>query len=72
MEDYKSETIITALIGGVGVLWHQLIKQFGVNRSDQKEFTSLLHSTIEVVSASNELMIDLKEIIKDLKDERSK
>ena len=42
MEEYKIETIIGGLIAGVGVLWHQLIKQIGINRSDQKEFSKCI------------------------------
>tara|TARA_R110000744_G_scaffold138384_1_gene249138 strand:- start:885 stop:1094 length:210 start_codon:yes stop_codon:yes gene_type:complete len=63
MEEYKMETIFAALLGGVGILWHQLIKQVSVNRSDQKEFSESLQRTVEVMSECNELMRDLREII---------
>lgn len=64
MEDYKFETIGTALVGGVGVLWHQLIRQIGINRGDQKEFTKLLSRNMEVLAETNELMRDIKDIIR--------
>ena len=63
MEEYKIETIFAALLGGVGILWRQLIKQFSVNRSDQKEFSESLQRTVEVMSECNELMRDLRNII---------
>ena len=64
MEEYKIETIIGGLIAGVGVLWHQLIKQIGINRSDQKEFSKLLARNLEVIAECNELMRDLKDTLK--------
>ena len=63
MEGYKIETIFAALLGGIGILWHQLLKQVSVNRSDQKEFSESLQRTVEVMSECNELMRDLREII---------
>ena len=63
MEEYKMETIFAALLGGVGILWHQLIRQVSVNRSDQKEFSESLQRTVEVMSECNELMRDLRNII---------
>ena len=65
MEDYKIETIFAALIGGIGILWHQLITQVASNRSDQKEFSESLQETIKVMSECNELMRDLRDLIKD-------
>tara|TARA_R110000787_G_scaffold7178_3_gene24701 strand:+ start:1314 stop:1535 length:222 start_codon:yes stop_codon:yes gene_type:complete len=64
VDEYKIGTIFTALIGGVGVLWHQLIKQVSLNRSDQKEFTKLLSRNMEVLAETNELMRDIKDIIR--------
>ena len=56
MEEYKIETIIAALLGGLAILWHQLIKQFGINRTDQKAFSEALKGTVEVIAENNELM----------------
>lgn len=50
MEEYKIETIIAGLLGGLAILWHQLIKQFGINRADQKEFSALMSRNMEIVS----------------------
>lgn len=65
MDEYKIETIFTALIAGITILWRQLNKQVSINRDDQKEFLKSVHRTIEVVSECNELMRDLRDILKD-------
>lgn len=66
--EYKIETIIVSLLAGFGVLWHQLIKQVGINRTDQKEFSKLMSRNIEVMVESNGLMRDNKELMSDIKD----
>lgn len=68
MEEYKIETIFAALIGGIGILWHQLIKQIGINRADQKEFSSMMVRNIEALAEFNLLMDDLRKLIKDGQD----
>ena len=70
MDDYKIETIITALMAGIGMLWHQLLKQIGINRTDQKEFSAILSKNIEAIIKSNELMKDIKELLKDEQDKQ--
>ena len=69
MEQYKIETIIAALIGGIGVLWHQLTKQVALNRTDQKEFSKALSEAVEVIAENNEIIREMKEF---LKHERNK
>jgi hypothetical protein len=64
MDQYKIETIIAALSGGIAVLWHQLLKQIRINRDDQKEFSKLVARNLEVLAETNELMRDIKDIIR--------
>tara|TARA_R110000737_G_scaffold276335_1_gene283201 strand:- start:285 stop:494 length:210 start_codon:yes stop_codon:yes gene_type:complete len=64
MDQYKIETIIAALLGGIAILWHQLVKQIGINRDDQKEFSKLVARNLEVLAETNELMRDIKDIIR--------
>ena len=75
MEDYKIETIFAALLGGVGILWHHLLKQVSIYREDQKDFSNTLKGAITVIAESNELtrernILDreIKEIMTSLKD----
>ncbi len=65
--EYKIETIIVSLLAGLGVLWHQLIKQVGINRTDQKAFSEALKGTVEVIAENNELMRANTELMGDLK-----
>ena len=66
--EYKIETIIASLIGSVGVLWYQLIKQVGINRTDQKAFSEALKGTVQVIAENNELMRANTELMRDLKE----
>ena len=65
MEEYKIETILASLLGGIGILWHQLIKQVSSNRADQKEFSKSIQEAIKAMSEFNELARDLRDLIKD-------
>jgi hypothetical protein len=69
MDNYKIETIIATLICGIGVLWHQLIKQVNINRTDQKEFSKVLERATGLISECTEVIRDFKE---DQKHERNK
>lgn len=64
MVDYTVETVLTALVGGVGILWHQLIRQISINRTDQKQFSEALKSAVAVIAENNEIIRDMKDFIK--------